>query len=221
MADNRKGVDNMNDYSLFGSTKYLKTFIPLERISSDANIRAKELTLLKNEDETDIDFVESLYRNSNPDYYLGGWIVKAVVDILLEFTIGDLPTIQGNDKKYTEFCNQLWSHNQSNLYLLIKELGLFGQEFCYIGWDSTLQMPRFRPMSKKQVIDIRYENFNDPNDITYVRFRDQFLQAKESYDEDNISYEKVYYDKFFWKELKKKCQTHSIKRKHNHNGFIK
>ena len=206
MADNRKGVDNMNDYSLFGSTKYLKTFIPLERISSDANIRAKELTLLKNEDETEIDFVESLYRNSNPDYYLGGWIVKAVVDILLEFTIGDLPTIQGNDKKYTEFCNQLWSHNQSSLYLLIKELGLFGQEFCYVGWDSVLQMPRFRPMSKKQVIDIRYENFNDPNDITYVRFRDQFLQAKEGYneDEDNISYEKVYYDKFFWKELNPK-----------------
>lgn len=186
--------------------------MPLERIpsyDSISNIRAKEVDDLKHKDETDIEFMESLYRNSNPDYYLGGWIVKAVVDILLEFTIGDLPTVQANDKAYEQFCNYFWTANQSNIYGLIKELGLFGQEFAYIGYDEDLKTPSIRPLSKKQVIDVRYENFNDPNDITYIRIRDQFQQIKFISGRNNIGdedyeYEDVFYDKIFWKEINPK-----------------
>lgn len=203
----------MHDYSIIGSySGFYRGQLPLERIPSftrDNSIRVKEVDDLKHEDETDIEFMESLYRNSNSDYYLGGWIVKAVVDILLEFTIGDLPTIQSNDKNYETFCNQFWNMNQSGIYAILRELGLFGQEFCYIGWDYERQMPKLRAMSKKQIMDIRYENFNDPTDITFVRFRDQFFQAKQISNPDelgdaDVEYEKVFYDKFFWKELNPK-----------------
>lgn len=203
----------MHDYSIIGSYNgFYNRHLPLERMPSfdmENSIRVKEVDELKHKDETDIEFMESLYRNSNPDYYLGGWIVKAVVDILLEFTIGDLPTIQASDKKYEQFCNYFLTHNQSNLYATIKELGLFGQEFCYIGWDQELKTPRIRPMSKKQIIDIRYENFNDPSDITFVRFRDQFQQikvinGKDKLGDEDFEYEDVYYDKFFWKEINPK-----------------
>lgn len=204
----------MHDYSIIGSySGFYNRFLPLERVPTFDNQnswRIKEVDDLKHEDETDIEFMESLYRNSNPDYYLGGWIVKAVVDILLEFTIGDLPTIQANDKTYEKFCNKLWTANQSNIYAVIKELGLFGQEFAYIGWNRELKVPRVRALSKKQIIDVRYENFNDPSDITFIRFRDQFKQVKltsRSSDElgdDEFEYEDVFYDKFFWKELNPK-----------------
>lgn len=203
----------MHDYSIIGSYNgFYNRHLPLERMPSfdmENSLRVKEVDELKHKDETDIEFMESLYRNSNPDYYLGGWIVKAVVDILLEFTIGDLPTIQANDKKYESFCNNFWTNNQSSIYATIKELGLFGQEFCYIGWNPELKVPRIRPMSKKQIIDIRYENFNDPSDITYVRFRDQYqqvkiLNGKDKLGDENFEYEDVYYDKFFWKELNPK-----------------
>jgi len=203
----------VHDYSIIGSFSSFGYYgqMPLERIPSfttDNQLRIKEVDDLKHDDETDIEFMESLYRNSNSDYYLGGWIVKAVVDLLLEFTVGDLPSVQGNNKKYESFCNVFLSNNQSGVYGTIRELGLFGQEFCYIGWNSELNYPTLRPMSKKQIVDIRYENFNDPMDITFVRFREQFQQAKvinidENGDED-VEYEKVFYDKFFWKELNPK-----------------
>ena len=204
----------MHDYSIIGSySGFYNRFLPLERIptfDNQSSWRIKEVDDLKHEDETDIEFMESLYRNSNPDYYLGGWIVKAVVDILLEFTIGDLPTVQGNDKKYESFCNRFWTANQSGIYAVIKELGLFGQEFAYIGWDAELKVPKIRALSKKQVIDVRYENFNDPTDITFIRFRDQFKQVKKTSQsadklgDDEFEYEDVFYDKFFWKELNPK-----------------
>ena len=203
----------MHDYSIIGSySGFYRGQLPLERIPSfirDNSIRIKEADELKHTDETDIEFMESLYRNSNPDYYLGGWIVKAVVDILLEFTIGELPTIQSSDKHYETFCNRLWNSNQSGIYSILKELGLFGQEFCYIGWDYEQQMPKIRAMNKKQIMDIRYENFNDPSDITFIRFRDEFFQAKEisvpdDLGDSDVEYEKVYYDKFFWKEINPK-----------------
>lgn len=203
----------MNDYSIIGSfSGFYNRFLPLERIPTfegENSIRVKEVDDLKHKDETDIEFMESLYRNSNPEYYLGGWIVKAVVDILLEFTIGDLPTIQADDKTYEQFCNKFWTGNQSGIYATIKELGLFGQEFCYIGWDDELKIPHIRPLSRKQVIDVRYENFNDPEDITFIRFRDQYqqikrLQAKDDFGDEDFEYEDVFYDKFFWKELNPK-----------------
>lgn len=203
----------MHDYTIIGSYYgFSNRFLPIERIpsfDSDTSIRVKEVDDLKHKDETDIEFMESLYRNSNPDYYLGGWIVKAVVDILLEFTIGDLPTIQADDKNYEAFCNKLWTSNQSNIYATIKELGLFGQEFCYLHWNDELGCPQIRPLSRKQVVDVRYENFNDPTDITYIRIRDQYQQVKEVSARDDIGdadieYEDVFYDKFFWKEINPK-----------------
>ena len=185
--------------------------MPLERVpsfDSESSIRVKEVGDLKHKDETDIEFMESLYRNSNPDYYLGGWIVKSVVDILLEFTIGDLPTIQANDNNYTKFCNSFWTNNQSQIYALIRELGLFGQEFAYIGYDSIRKCPKIRPMSKACIIDIRYEDFNDPNEITYVRFREQFQEVEtkgqDEFGDDQNEYYDVFYDKIFWKEINPK-----------------
>lgn len=204
----------MHDYSIIGSFGgFGARHLPLERVPTfdkETAFRIKEVDELKHKDETDIDFMESLYRNSNPNYYLGGWIVKAVVDILLEFTIGDLPTMQCNNDEYTKFCNSFWTHNQSQIYATIKELGLFGQEFVYIGWNTELNIPKIRPMSKKQVVDIRYENFNDPADITYIRFRDQYQQIKtltnkaDKLGDDDFEYEDVFYDKIFWKEINPK-----------------
>lgn len=204
----------MHDYSIIGSySGYYGYYgqMPLERIPTfhyDNSIRVKETNDIKHDDETDIEFMESLYRNSNTDYYLGGWIVKAVVDILLQFTMGDLPTVQANDTKYADFCNKFLADNQSGIYGVIRELGLFGQEFCYIGWNPELLTPKIRPLSKKQVVDIRYENFNDPDDITFIRIRDQYQQAKvmgsDELGDEDVQYEKVFYDKFFWKELNPK-----------------
>lgn len=198
----------INDYTIIGSISgFSNRYMPLERIpsfDSESSIRIKEVGDLKHKDETDIEFMESLYRNSNPDYYLGGWIVKSVVDILLEFTIGDLPTIQATDKNYTKFSNNFWNNNQSQIYALIRELGLFGQEFAYIGYDRIRKCPKIRPLSKACIIDIRYEDFNDPDEITYVRFREQFSEVEtkgtDEFGDDQNDYHDVFYDKIFWKE---------------------
>lgn len=200
----------VNDYSIIGSISgFNHRYLPLERIPSydnESSIRIKETAELKHKDETDIEYMESLYRNSNPDYYLGAWVVKSVVDILLEFTIGDLPTIQALDNNYTKFCNTFWSNNQSRLYNLVRELGLFGQEFAYIGYDTINNCPKIRPMSRKNIIDIRYEDFDNPDEITYIRFREQLQEVKrtgtDEFGDDINEYCDVFYDKIFWKEVK-------------------
>lgn len=76
----------MFDYSIIGSFTQNNRFTPIERVPQGTFNVIDEIDSLKNMDETDIDFMESLYRNSNPDYYLGAWIVRAVVNIVLEFT---------------------------------------------------------------------------------------------------------------------------------------
>lgn len=195
----------LNDYSLIGSFGEAR-FMPIERIPSGITNRISEIDYLKNLDETDIDFMESLYRNSNPDYYMGGWIVKAVVDVVLEFTCGKLPRISANDDNYTKFCNKVWNQNRGKIYAMFRELGLFGQEWIYVGWDSRTQLPKYRPICKKNIVDIRYENFDDADDITYIRIRDTFedytdLGVGNEVNDIDVLQHTVIYDKIFWKEL--------------------
>lgn len=200
-----------NDYSLIGSFALSgPRFLSIERMPIGIVNRVSEVDQLKNLEETDIDFMESLYRNSNPDYYMGGWIVKAVCDVVLEFMCGKLPKVNANDDEYTKFCNKVWNQNASKLYGAFRELGLFGQEWIYIGWDNRTQLPRYRPLCKRNVVDVRYENFDDPDDITYIRIRDTFsdystiVEKGEEIDnmtEADVLDKVIMYDKIFWKEL--------------------
>lgn len=195
----------MNDYGIIGTFFNSQPFLPLERVNSQDDYNNSRIHLAEeiiHKTETDVTFMESLYRNSNPNYYLGAWIVKAVTDLLLQFTMGDLPTIQSTDNKYADFCNNLWLTNQSSLYNSIRELGLFGQMFIYVGWDEINEMPTFRTLTKKNVVDIRYENVDNPEDITYIRFRDEVTEIKSRIkkgDDEEIEYATVHYDKIFWK----------------------
>lgn len=195
----------LNNYSLIGNFGEAR-FMPIERIPSGIENHVNEIDYLKNLDETDIDFIESLYRNSNPDYYLGGWIVKAVINIVLEFMCGKLPRVNGNDDNYTAFCNKVWNSNQSKLYGAFRELGLFGQEWIYVGFDQRTHLPKYRHLSKKNIVDIRYENFDDPDDMTYVRIRDTFEDysnmgiGNESFTNTDVLQRTITYDKVFWKE---------------------
>lgn len=195
-----------SDYSIIGSFSYQSRFTPIERVPSETFNTIDESESLRNMDETDIDFIESLYRNSNPDYYLGAWIVRAVVNVVLEFTIGKLPRVNGNDDRFSKFCNKMWLANSSKLYAAFRELGLFGQEWIYIGYDNQLKLPKYRQLCRRNIVDIRYEDFNNPDDITYVRIRDTFTEfqntSRSEIDNDFKSDEvSVIYDKIFWKEI--------------------
>lgn len=194
-----------NDYSLIGGFGEAR-FLPIERIPTGLINHVNDVSYLKNLDETDISFIESLYRNSNPDYYMGGWMVKAVTDVLLEFMCGKLPKINANDDEYSKFCNRVWNANSSKLYGAFRELGLFGQEWIYVGYDQRTGLPKYRPICKKNVVDIRYEDFDDPDEITYIRIRDTFetyTDTNETLTGDTIT-GTIIFDKIFWKELNPK-----------------
>lgn len=200
-----------NDYSLIGTYAISgPRFMSIERVPTGIVNRVSEVDQLNNLDETDIDFMESLYRNSNPDYYMGGWIVKAVCDVVLEFMCGKLPKVSANDDGYTEFCNKVWNQNSSKLYGAFRELGLFGQEWVYVGWDNRTKLPKYRPICKRNVVDVRYEDFDNPDEITYIRIRDTFADYSTTVDKgdevDNVTESDaldrvIMYDKIFWKEL--------------------
>lgn len=193
-----------NDYNLIGAGYNGDNFVSLERTPQGMN-RVLDLDSLTQEDETDIDFVNGLYRSENADYFLGSWMIKSVSDILLHFM--GLPTpVCSDSKEYEKLLGDTYTKNTTKLYNLLKYTGLYGQAFVEIGYNQKKKQIVLHPLTRKKVIEVRYENYNDPNDITYARIRTTVDKYEDESDEIHLNdipeddKKQVHYDKIYWKE---------------------
>jgi hypothetical protein len=74
-----------DDYALIGSYYGGNTgaLYNVERRYSNTVKEGLDINILDDETETDVEFMTQLYRNSHPQYFLGSWIIKPVIEILL------------------------------------------------------------------------------------------------------------------------------------------
>jgi len=190
-----------DDYALIGSYYGGNTgaLYNVERRYSNTVKEGLDINILDDETETDVEFMTQLYRNSHPQYFLGSWIIKPVVEILLHYM--GYPRITSKDSKLAERLNEFYETRRSNIQQLFRELGIFGEEYVLLGYDSELDMPTIRPKNKTFVVEARYENFNNPDDLTYVSIKEVVSQVKQkNNDMYNSEKEQVTFLKIYWKE---------------------
>jgi len=206
-----------SDYDMIGTGFMTSAGLSLERTMSGGN-KALDLSQLINEDETDIEFINKLYRGENPDYFLGGWIIKAVTDNLLHYMGLPDPEAKGN-RELDKLLDFTYEQNKSKIYDTLKYLGLYGQSYLELGYNQRKKLVTFHPHTKQSILEVRRENWSDPDDITYARVRtivEKFevkdTNARES-DESKYDKNHVYFDKIYWKENNQEFEDALTKKK--------
>lgn len=196
------------DYALIGSTYGGSTgsLYNIERRHSSTNREGLDVNFYDDETETDVEFMTMLYRNAHPHYYLGSWIIKPVIEILLHYM--GFPRVTSNDQKLADALNECYLTNKSSLQQLFRELGLFGEEYAMLSYDSDFDLPSIKGKNKSFVIETRYEDYNNPDDLTYIRYKEIVSRLKPDVTVTNgaesSEKEQVTFYKTFWKELNPK-----------------
>lgn len=194
-----------NDYTLIGSLYSANPATgnwSIERrftSNGDKNRIGIDYDVLDVESETDVDFMLSLYRNSNPDYFLGSWIIKPMVDILVHY-IG-YPRITSEDKQLEKDLNQNYSDRRSAFNQIMKELSLFGEEYVLVSFDSESENCNIKPRNKNFILETKYDDYNNPDDITYIKIKEVVENRNNSGDSENIIFIKTY-----WKTINEEYQ---------------
>lgn len=195
----------MNDYTLIGSfyggNQSFSNWSIERRFTSngDQNRMGIDYDVLDVDTETDVDFMMSLYRNSNPDYFLGSWIIKPMIDILVHYM--GYPRVTSEDKNLEKDLNQNYSDRRSAFNQLMKELSLFGEEYVLISYDSDFENCNLKPRNKNFILETKYDDYNNPDDITYIKIK-EVVESRNGRGEP----ENVIFIKTFWKELNPEYQ---------------
>lgn len=191
-----------NDYTLIGSlysgNPSTSNWSIERRFTSngDQNRIGIDYDVLDVETETDVDFMMSLYRNSNPDYFLGSWIIKPMIDILVHYM--GYPRVTSEDKNLEKDLNQNYSDRRSAFNQLMKELSLFGEEYILVSYDSDFENCNLKPRNKNFILETKYDDYNNPDDITYVKIKEVVENRNASGNSENIIFVKTY-----WKTINK------------------
>ena len=191
------------DYRMIGMGYYSSNKYPsVERTPSGSNRMLDFETFEK--DETDIDFINGLYRGENHNYFLGSWIIKTISDITLHYMGIPSPDVVDNEELKSRLT-KTYLQNKSKIYNMLKMLGLYGQSYIEIGYNQKKKQIVFFPHTKKELIDVRYENYEDPDDITYARIRTSVPKYDEKREDliddiDTLVSEVINFDKIYWKE---------------------
>lgn len=192
-----------NDYTLIGSlyagNPSTSNWSIERRFTSngDQNRIGIDYDVLDVETETDVDFMMSLYRNSNPDYFLGSWIIRPMIDILVHYM--GYPRITSDDKNLEKDLNQNYSDRRSAFNQLMKELSLFGEEYVLVSYDSDFENCNLKPRNKNFILETKYDDYNNPDDITYVKIKEVVESRTASGNSENVIFIKTY-----WKTINPK-----------------
>ena len=204
-----------NDYTLIGSLypgSPSGNWSVERRFTSngDKNRVGIDYDVLDVESETDVDFMLSLYRNSNPDYFLGSWIIKPMIDILVHYM--GYPRITSEDKELEDDLNKNYSDRRSAFNQMMKELSLFGEEYVLVSYDSEFKNCNIKPRSKNFILETRHDDYNNPDDITYIKIKEVVESRDDKGDNKNIIFVKTYW-KTINDEFKKTIEAGKIPKK--------
>lgn len=182
-----------DDYALIGSFygygASTQSMFNLERRYTSTVKEGLDINLVDDETETDVEFMTHMYRNSHPQYFLGSWIVKPVIEILLHYM--GYPRVTSKDSKLAKRLNEFYEASKSSIQQLFRELGLFGEEYAVLGYDSELKMPTIKPRNKTFIVETRYEDINNPDELTYIAVKDIISRVKPGYDSATSNKEQV------------------------------
>lgn len=192
-----------DDYALigqfYGSGISVQSLFNLERKYQSTVKEGLDINLVDDETETDVEFMTHMYRNSHPNYFLGSWIVKPVIEILLHYM--GYPRVTSKDQKLANMLNEFYEANKSNVQQLFRELGLFGEEYAILGYNSEMNMPTLKARNKTFIVETRYEDPSNPDELTYIKVKDVVSRIKPgSEDGSNIAKEQVTFLRTYWKE---------------------
>lgn len=191
-----------DDYALIGNMYggMTSSLWNVERRYSSTVKEGLDINILDNDTETDVDFMTQLYRNSHPQYFLGSWIIRPVIEVLLHYM--GYPRVTAKDKTLADKLNEFYEASKGNIQQLFRELSLFGEEYAIVGYDSDLGLPTLKAKNKMFVVETRFEDFNNPDELTYVSIKEIVYQLKSKAGSDRLDNEKeeVTFLKEYWKE---------------------
>lgn len=191
------------DYDLIGVGAVGGSASPRSLERSAVGNRILDMNRFDDVDETDIEFINKLYRGDHPDYFLGGWIIKSVTDVFLHYMGMPKPEAK-HDEQLDKYLNDTYDANRTKLYRLFKYVGLYGQGILELGYNTVRKVVTLNPATSSKVIEVRRENYNDPNEVTYIRLRttsERFVKKTTGDGTGEPEYERipVYFDKIYWK----------------------